>query len=70
MDDGIKIMMISQEALDFGITDNNPLHEEIYSSDINSIEEISEEEIERNCYRFREVWDSIPNAKNKEGIDI
>ena len=44
MDGGIKIMMTAQEALDFGITDNSPLHD---SFDIKSIEEISEEEIER-----------------------
>lgn len=47
MDGGIKIMMTAQEELDFGITDNSPLHEEVYSFDIKSIEEISEEEIER-----------------------
>ncbi len=70
MDGGIKIMMTAQEALDFGITDNSPLHEEVYSSDIKSIEEISEEEIERDCYGFREVWDSIPNARSKEDINI
>lgn len=39
MDGGIKIMMTAQEALDFGITDNSPLHEEVYSFDIKSIEE-------------------------------